>query len=142
MPDYERLKRISEHAGSFLYDWEESDPARHVKSCGASIARILATLLALHEAGNTILIRCSIIPGINDRSDGFRGIAGLVRSMHGMKGVELLAYHRLGEGKSSRFGLDAGTRLEAGEPGPEVVGDWIREVRPLGVRALNEESRV
>ena len=123
----------------YLYDWKESDPGRHAKSCGASNAGILANLRALHADGKDILLRCPIVPGINDRPDHFRGIADLAQSLPGLKGVELLAYHRLGESKVNQFGLEVTARAEADAPRPEVMGEWIRTMRQLGVQVVNEE---
>ena len=135
--EYSTLARIAPDADLFLYDWKESDPQRHLRHCGVSNALILSNLQKLHDAGKHVQLRCPIIPGINDRPDHFQGIARLIRSLPNLKGVELMAYHRLGEGKMTRFGLDARSRFQTAEPEPEQMRRWIAEMRALGVALTN-----
>jgi pyruvate formate lyase activating enzyme len=127
------LKRISPLVDLFLYDWKETDPRLHLRNCGVSNEGILSNLRALHDAGAHVLLRCPIIPGINDRPDHFQGIAGLVKAMANVTGVELMAYHRLGESKLNRFGLSVRERLQAEAPEPELMKRWAGELRSLGV---------
>lgn len=135
--DYERLNRIAPFVNLFLYDWKETDPQRHIKSCGVGNEKILANLRVLHDAGRKILLRCPIIPGVNDREDHFAGIAALAKSLPNLTGVELLAYHRLGDSKIGRFGLDALERVETESPSPEAMQEWICEMKRFGVQVVN-----
>ena len=118
------LKAIAPYVDLFLFDWKESDPARHAQYCGVDSERILANLRALHDAGRPIRLRCPIIPGFNDRSDHLDGIVALARSLPHLKGVELLPYHCLGESKIQRFGLGDLCRRSGIAVEPEVLPRW------------------
>jgi pyruvate formate lyase activating enzyme len=135
---YERFERVRSHVDLFLFDWKESDPERHLASTGASNRVIRENLQRLHDAGSQILLRCPIIPGVNDREDHFKGIAELARALPNLQGVELMPYHRLGDSKIQRFGLSATDRVAAERPADDAVNDWVERVRKLGVSVVNE----
>ena len=135
--EYDRLEAVAPYVDLFLYDWKESDPARHLDYCGASNERILANLRALHDAGRKIRLRCPIIPGFNDRSGHFQGIAALAQSLPNLEGVELLPYHRLGESKIRRFGLDHEAMLRVKAVDPDSLPRWTEFLRRRGLVVVN-----
>jgi len=134
---YDRLEAVAPYVDLFLYDWKESDTARHLASCGAGNERILANLRALDGDGRRIRLRCPIIPGFNDRPDHFEGIAGLARSLHNLEGVELLPYHPLGVSKLRRFGLDHEPLPQAQTDIPDSLSRWVEFLRQRGLVMLN-----
>ncbi len=131
--EYSRLARMMPHVDLFLYDWKESDPLRHKQATGASNARIEANLRALHADGARILLRCPIIPGLNDRPEHFEAIAAIVRELDGLDGVEIMPYHRLGIGKMERFGLEPTGRGAFEIPSDAQQASWIKAMVDLGV---------
>ena len=138
--DYADLEKVARYIDLFLYDWKESDPKRHVDSCGVSNERILANLRNLHNLEKEILLRCPIVPGINDRTDHFQGIADILVELPKITGAEILPYHKLGESKVERFGLDGGNRPDAEMPDKETVAGWVAELRGMGANVVNEDS--
>jgi len=136
LADYKQLDRIRPMVDLFLYDWKETDPQRHKQSTGVSNERIAANLRALHAAGAKILLRCPIIPGLNDREGHFEGIARLARELDGLEGVELMPYHKLGESKTARFGLTGEDRISAEAPSRETVDAWNRRLADRGVKTV------
>lgn len=137
---YADLERIAPYVDLFLYDWKESDPRRHVDSCGVSNDRIVANLRNLHDTGARILLRCPIVPGLNDRTDHFCGIAEILAELPKLVGAEILPYHKLGESKIRRFGLDAAGRPDAEMPERETVAGWVAELRGMGANVVNEDT--
>lgn len=91
----------------FLWDFKESDDDRHREFTGMGNAEILANLRAVAEAGANIILRCPIIPGLNDRDGHFRAIRRLAAAYPAVKAVQVMPYHRLGTGKAERFGVEA-----------------------------------
>jgi pyruvate formate lyase activating enzyme len=130
---YDRLEAVAPYVDLFLYDWKESDAARHLAACGTGNERILANLRALDGDGRKIRLRCPIIPEFNDRPDHFEGIAELARSLHNLEGVELLPYHPLGVSKMRRFGLDHETMPRVRAEAPESLSRWVDFLRQRGV---------
>ncbi len=114
--EQEDLLRLAQFTDLFLYDYKETDPARHEQYTGLSNALILENLRALDAAGATIILRCPIISGVNDREDHYRGIAATVRSLRNCQAVHLMNYHRLGAAKEERF-----TSPDARQPFPLIA---------------------
>ena len=132
-----RLKRILANVDLFLYDIKDTDPARHREFTGASNEKILANLRFLHDSGAAVLVRLPIVPGLNDRDDHFRGIARLAAELPKLIGFEVMPYHALGTGKHLRFGTKD-TFGGRASPSPTAVAAWIRALRKLGVKVVNE----
>jgi len=135
--DPQRLERIKPFVNLWLIDWKESDPQRHRSYCGVDHARILENIRALHNSGAKIRLRCPIIPGFNDRPDHFDGIAKIFRELPNLEGVEIMPYHRLGEGKLERFGHPAKS-LNVEMPTPSQVQGYKHELRVRNVTIVNE----
>ena len=56
--------------------------------------------------------------------------------MPGIEGVEIMPYHRLGEDKLERLGLDGEQRVAAAPPSDEDIERWSRRLELLGVRVV------
>ena len=88
----------------FLFDFKVSAFASHW--IGADGQLILRNLKRLQEAGKRIILRCPVIPGVNDNTEHLRAIAALLSSCPKIDSVELLAYHRLGISKYAGIGQE------------------------------------
>lgn len=89
----------------FLYDLKETDPVRHKQYTGVDNRLILENLGRLADCGATIILRCPIIPGYNDRADHFHRIAELVAGHSAITEVNVMAFHPFGASKSEQVGL-------------------------------------
>lgn len=118
----------------FLFDYKATDARVHREYVGCDNAPILRTLRALYEAGANILLRCPIIPGVNDNAGHFDAIAALTRQMPNLVGAELLPYHKLGVAKARRIGAEA---EEFPTPPAQTVADWKRYILEQGGRLVN-----
>jgi len=131
-----RFERVCPLVDLFLFDWKETDPERHREYTGVANDLILANLRALDAAGAKVLLRCPIVPGLNDREDHFAGIAALAREMPGLVGVEILPYHRLGLSKAERLGVGPTLSAEAASPPREAVEQWVATLRGMGAPVI------
>ena len=59
------------------------------------ITRALDNFRMLDNMGAKTLLRCPVIPGVNDREAHFAAIAALANRQH-VTGIELEPYHRWG----------------------------------------------
>ncbi|MFN8008519.1 MAG: glycyl-radical enzyme activating protein [Terriglobia bacterium] len=134
---WQRFQRVSPWVDLFLFDFKETDPARHAAYTGQSNEVILRNHYLLHESGARIQLQCPIIPGFNDREDHFAGIAALSRSLPNLSGVQLLPYHPLGKSKLERFGLAPRADLTDHPLDPVRFQSWIHWLRQQGVPLLN-----
>lgn len=134
---WQRLERLLPLVDLFLYDFKETDPARHAEFTGVGNALVLENLRALCRRGAKVLLRCPIVPGCNDREEHFQGIAALARELPQLEGVELMPYHRLGLSKLDRLGQARQPLVDQPTPPPEMIRGWIRRMAELGVTVAN-----
>lgn len=96
------FERILGDTDLFLYDIKAADQEVHRALTGVSNERLLQNLKKLHERGKKVIIRVPYIPGGNDGEvDGI----GRILSQYPDYPVELLGYHRMGEGKYRSLSL-------------------------------------
>lgn len=115
----------------FLIDYKATGEGAYKKYTGISEERTLDTLERLNAAGSEVILRCPVIPGLNDTSDHFKAIAGLTKRLEHIRGFEVMAYHKLGISKSARMGIET----EAYEvPDAERKKAWEDEILSYGGR--------
>lgn len=103
---WENIERLSACVDFFLWDYKETNPERHREYTGVDNSLILENLAKLDSLGANIVLRCPIIPGLNDREEHFRGIADVANKHNSIIRVELEPYHSLGKGKATAIGKD------------------------------------
>ena len=99
------LEPLLPFVSCFLYDWKLTDPALHRRWTGVENGLIRENLGRLEARGAAVILRCPIIPGVNDTPSHFDGIAALLRSFPAIRQVDLLPYHALGNDKRRQMEL-------------------------------------
>jgi pyruvate formate lyase activating enzyme len=124
----EALLEISRQTDLILFDYKISDPETHKRHTGQPNGLILRNLKALYESGSKIILRCPVIPGVNDHDGHFSAVKNLRRQYPGMLGAEIMPYHNMGESKWKELGLDYGF---AGlkNPDEKTVNEWKEKVK-------------
>jgi glycyl-radical enzyme activating protein len=135
--DFAVLERLRPLVDLFLFDLK-ADPDRHRDLTGADAGPILANLRRLHGSGARIRLRLPMVPGVNDTDEHFGNIAGLVRELPGLEGLQLLPYHPLAAGKYRALGIASPPLAEPGMPAEGTVVGWLSRLRSLGVDAFPE----
>ncbi|OGV36902.1 MAG: hypothetical protein A2X48_16045 [Lentisphaerae bacterium GWF2_49_21] len=124
----ERYKEVLRNVDIFLYDFKESDPARHLKCTGVPQDIIVNNLVELDSLGAKSVLRCPIIPKLNDRKNHLLEIAKLANRLSNIIEINILPYHPLGKSKSSRIGKEY--PLSCKEfPDEDEVRSWIEMVQ-------------
>ena len=83
----------------FLFDIKETDCRNHLRYTRISNDLPLDNIRKLNAMGKSFVIRCPIIPRVNDRKDHFEALAGLYTSLEYAQGIQIMHYLRLGQGK-------------------------------------------
>ncbi len=122
----EKLLRIAAFTDLFLYDWKCTDPALHKRYTGVGNHEILENLRALNDIGASVVLRCPIVPGVNDTEAHFDGIASLAETLPCITAVELEPYHALGTDKAVRLGAEV-KRFPT--PLPNEIEEWLEALR-------------
>ena len=112
----------------FLYDLKETNPDGHLEYTGVPLEPVLDNLAALDRAGAAIVLRCPVIPGLNDRREHFRAIASIAAGMANLREINLIPYHPLGESKLKRLGRNSILEGKTFSDG-ETVAEWVRIVQ-------------
>ena len=125
--NYEKLLGLVD---IFLFDYKLTDPILHKQYTGVSNTRILENLEKLDAAGANMILRCPIIPTINDTAEHFAGIAATANRLSHVSEIHIEPYHPLGSSKSAL--LDKEYALgDLGFPEKETVEDWICQIQAL-----------
>ena len=88
----------------FLYDVKETCADKHFEFTGAGNGIILENLFKLDALNVEIILRCPIIPELNDNEDHFINIGKLADQTKNAKEIHIQPYHPLGISKSKAIG--------------------------------------
>ena len=125
------LERAAGDVDLFLFDYKATDPAEHRRLTGRSNARILENLERLHDLGARIILRCPLVPGVNDTPEHLAGIAALAVRYPRIEAIEIMPYHSMGRAKAAAVGLPSPL---AHLPGADEATKerWLDTLRALG----------
>jgi pyruvate formate lyase activating enzyme len=93
-----KIEKVLPYTDLFLYDVKHMDPKKHREHVGTDNRLISANLKRLVERKNKVVVCVPLIPGFNDTASEIDAIAHFAASQ-GIKKINLLPYHRFGEGK-------------------------------------------
>ena len=132
----ETYDAVMPYVDLFLYDYKATDPEVHKAYVGCDNRRILENLRYLHDSGARVLVRCPIIPGVNDNQTHFDAIAQLTVQLPKLVGAEILPYHKLGVSKAKRIDSEY---QEFEMVDASVSDGWKRYIQSKGGRLVNVE---
>ena len=118
-------------ADMYLYDLKAVDATLHKKLTGVDNKLILENLKRLSDAGKRIWVRIPYVPGCNDGE--IAAMAEVLRDINAER-VEILGYHRLGEGKYDSLGLERGEYIEI--PSDDVLNAAAELLKANGIPAI------
>jgi len=125
--DTEKLLALTEYVDIFLYDYKMTDEQKHLEYTGVSNKLILKNLEALNDAGAKIVLRCVLIPTVNDNDEHFEAIGRIADKYDGITAVNIEPYHELGNSKRAGIGKDA-TFEDIEIPNKEVVKSYLDRI--------------
>jgi len=128
------FERILPFVDTFLYDIKETDSDVHKEFTGVDNTLILETLKLLAGFDKKIILRCPIIPGLNDRTDHFKNLARMSTLYSCIEGVEIMPYHTLGISKTARLGTFSQDSYET--PSEDIVKSWTNEIVEFGGKVI------
>ena len=123
------LEEILPYVDVVLYDVKCTDPGTHRRWTGRANNLILENLRGLTVNGQQVQVRVPVVPGFNDSEAAMLDLAYFLLSLDHPPALEMLPYHKLGEGKYESLGMRNSLRLE---PPPraevEALADLVREL--------------
>ena len=127
---WEHFEKILGLVDIFLFDYKITDPEQHKKYTGVSNQRILENLKKLDAAGAKTILRCPIIPTVNDTPDHFAGIAQMANQLKNILEINVEPYHPLGGSKSALLSRDY-PLAHLTFPENETVEAWIEAIQEM-----------
>ncbi|MBE6731164.1 MAG: glycyl-radical enzyme activating protein [Ruminococcaceae bacterium] len=103
---WENLEKLIPYTDLFLYDFKIADSSLHKKYTGVDNTLIIENLKNLDKMGAKTVLRCPIIPDINDNKEHFDGILKLSNELENITEINLEPYHPLGISKLERLNKD------------------------------------
>ena len=102
----EIIQKVAEHTDMFLYDLKLMNDEEHQNYTGVSNQDILRNLTEIDQLGKKIIIRIPIVPELTDLRENIFAIRGFISYLNNLFEVNLLPYHRAGEGKYERYKVE------------------------------------
>lgn len=119
-----------------IYDLKHMESEEHRRLTGVENRQILENLRWLGGQSTDLVLQIPLVPGINDNEENLTAVFVLAQELECVRGVNLLAYHRLGAAKYRRLGMDyALPHLEA--PPLEYLGEKVEWAKRFGVPIIN-----
>ena len=112
----------------WLYDIKLLDPANCLKHTGRPLAPVLENIRHLNAAKRHIVMRCPMIPGINDADAELKARGALADELDAVEAVDVLPYVPYGVDKARRLGLKV---YEAPQPPPEYGAAIVAKLSAL-----------
>lgn len=125
-----RMAEILPYTDLFLYDYKITDDSQHQYYTGVSNKKILENLNFVLENGGQVILRCVVIPGVNDNSEHFKAIAKIARHQN-IQQVEIMPYHEYGKHKYAELGMEA-FEFSVKTTDKELAKLWVQEIENYG----------
>ena len=126
----ETIRELAPLVDIFLFDYKLTDPELHKQYTGVSNERILKNLFLLDELGCSTVLRCPIIPTVNDTPEHFAGIADTANRLQHVLGIDVEPYHPLGSGKAALMDKDYPLK-DLTFPENSTVEEWISTIQSM-----------
>lgn len=126
----ENFRKILPLIDVLLFDFKITGTDEHMNFTGVSNDIILQNLDFAYNSGTSIILRCPIIPGINDTDDHFQGISALDKKYPDLIEIKLLPYHSMGNNKRISIGREE-TLSQLKTTLPELAATWLKNLKKL-----------
>ena len=100
------IKELLKYTDLVLLDIKHINPQKCKELVGFSNEKELAFARYLNEHNIPVWIRQVIVPGITDDENDLLDLKAFLNSLHNVKKIELLPYHRLGQHKWEELGFN------------------------------------
>lgn len=133
LADTKDLLEAAKYLDLFFVDLKHMENETHKKLTDVGNEVILENLALLAKHHDNIIVRIPVVPGLNDTPENIRASANYVASL-GIRTLELLPYHNLGENKYGQLGMEY--TLSGTENPSSVTMEELAEIarEAIGVR--------
>ncbi len=126
-----KFKKILPLVDIFLFDYKATTETIHKQLTGVSQKLILKNLGLLYASGARIILRCPMIPNVNDTAAHIEAIAELDKKYPNLEGIELMPYHKMGNEKGVKVGIEP-TINHLEDTDEKIQKEWLDKLHSLG----------
>lgn len=130
------FKKILPYVDLFHYDIKALDKQVHLEQAGADNEEILKNLKLICHHDKKVILRCPIIPGVNDTASHFSGVANLANDHPSIERIDLLPYHSMGAKKEVQMNQDQSPRIFP-VPSEDEKLLWLKIIRKYTEKEVN-----
>lgn len=112
----------------WLYDIKGMDPVKHKEHVGIDNAAIHRNIRMLDASGAKIILRCPMIPGVNDFPENLSALAKLADELKNVEAINVEPYVAYGIDKAHKLGLKV---YEAPSAPPEYGKGVVSRLKAL-----------
>lgn len=129
----EYYEKIAPYIDIVLFDYKATPKEAYKRLVRGNSERILRNLHNLNYLGKKIILRCPMIPGVNDTDQHLQAIANLAAGYTMIDHIELLPYHTMGEMKRVQLGKDRILK-DILPPSEKQKERWIETLKAAGCK--------
>lgn len=111
----------------FLFDFKVTGKEKTLKWVGTDGNLIASNFDFILKQRKKVILRCPIIPGVNNNTEHFNAISEIVSNNSSIIRAELLPYHNFGIVKGENIGLSSGTVFRL--PDEEEKEQWMEYLK-------------
>lgn len=100
---YEKLLAVTDLV---MLDIKSPEPDVHRQLTGQELEQVLAFGKLVSETRTRLRIRHVVVPGITDNNESLKKLGRLLRKFSTLRELEVLPYHKMGEKKYEKLGID------------------------------------
>ncbi len=126
----DKFRQVLAHIDILLFDYKITNALEYTKYTGVCNDRILENLDVAYHSETPIVLRCPIIPGINDTDEHFHGISAMDKKYPDLQAIELLPYHSAGNNKRISIGGEE-TLTDLKTTSHELAAQWLQRLKDL-----------
>ena len=119
------LRELMPVTDLWLYDVKGMDAAKHKAHVGVDNAAILRNLRLLNASGAKIVLRCPLIPGVNDFDANLKALGELAEELKNVSEVDVEPYVAYGIEKAHKLGLKV---YEAPSAPPSYADEMVAKL--------------
>ena len=127
------VKKVAAVTDLWLFDIKGMDADRHRRHTKVDNVAILRNLRWLDEHGAMVVLRCPMIPGVNDLADELEALARLANDLKCVAEIDVEPYIPYGIDKAHKLGL---TVYEAPQPPPEYGPSIVARLSRLTAKRV------
>ena len=101
-----KLDKLLSVTNLLMLDVKHTDEQKHKALTGVSFSPVLSFLRYADAKGVDVWVRRVVVEGYTDDPEELYSLGKMLGSFHSVKGLDVLPYHSMGEGKYRELGID------------------------------------